>query len=68
MKEPPVAVAACAAFLELFPEAREETKLFTVDPTELGPAFAKHFEDDVVRVALPEKVEEWRASETRKMS
>lgn len=68
MKEPHVAVAACAAFLELFPEAREETKLFTVDPAELGPAFAKHFEDDVVRVALPEKVEEWRTSETRKMS
>lgn len=56
MKEPYVAVAACAAFLELFPEAREETKLFTVDPTELGPAFAKHFEDDVVSVALPDRV------------
>ncbi|MFH1797148.1 MAG: HEAT repeat domain-containing protein [Pseudomonadota bacterium] len=61
MREPYVAVAACAAFLELFPEARVETKLFTADPTELGPAFAKHFEDDVVRVALPERVAEWMA-------
>lgn len=60
MKEPHVAVAACAAFLELFPEAREETKLFTIDPTELGKEFAKHFEEDVVRVALPDRVEEWR--------
>lgn len=61
MKEPYVAVAACAAFLELFPEAREETKLFTVDPAELGPEFAKHFEDDVVTVAIPDRVEEWWA-------
>ncbi|TIN81055.1 MAG: hypothetical protein E5Y09_00410 [Mesorhizobium sp.] len=60
MKEPHVAVAACAAFLELFPEAREETKLFTIDPTELGKEFAKHFEEDVVRVALQDRVEEWR--------
>ncbi len=41
-------------------EAREETKLFTADPSELGPAFAKHFEDDVVLVALPDRVAEWR--------
>jgi uncharacterized protein (TIGR02270 family) len=61
MKEPYVAVAACAAFLELFPEAREETKMFTIDPTELGPAFAKHFEDEVVSVAMPDRVEEWQA-------
>ncbi len=59
MREPYVAVAACAAFRELFPEARAETKMFTVDPTELGPAFARHFEDDVVTVALPDNVEAW---------
>ncbi len=59
MREPYVAVAACAAFLELFPEARLETKLFTVGPEELGPAFARHFEDSVVRVALPDQVEAW---------
>ncbi|RWI30182.1 HEAT repeat domain-containing protein [Mesorhizobium sp.] len=61
MKEPYVAVAACAAFLELFPEAREETKLFTVDPTDLGPAFAEFFDDEVVGVAVPDRVESWRA-------
>jgi uncharacterized protein (TIGR02270 family) len=61
MREPHVAVAACTAFLELYPEAREETKLFTVDPMELGSAFAKHFEDDVVRLALPDKVKTWLA-------
>jgi uncharacterized protein (TIGR02270 family) len=60
MREPSVAVAAAAAFLELFPEAREETKLFTVDPEELGPAFAKCFEDGVVTLALPDRVEAWR--------
>ncbi|RWL78812.1 MAG: hypothetical protein EOR67_24105 [Mesorhizobium sp.] len=61
MREPYLAVAACAAFLELFPEAREETKLFTVDPTDLGPAFAEFFGDEVVGVAVPDRVEFWRA-------
>ncbi|PBB93755.1 hypothetical protein CK215_07505 [Mesorhizobium sp. WSM3864] len=61
MKEPYVAVAACAAFLELFPEAREETKLFTADPTDLGPAFAEFFDDEVVGVAVPDRVESWWA-------
>ena len=61
MKEPYVAVPACAAFLERFPQAPEETKLYTVAPTQIGPAFAEHFEDDVVRVALPDRVEEWQA-------
>ncbi|TIR27874.1 MAG: hypothetical protein E5X34_01830 [Mesorhizobium sp.] len=59
MREPYVAVAACAAFLELFPEARLETKLFTVGPEELGPAFAQHFENDVVKLALPDRVQAW---------
>lgn len=59
MREPHLAVAAAAAFQELFPEAREETKLFTVDPQELGPAFSKHFEDGVMTFALPDKVESW---------
>lgn len=61
MREPHLAVAARAAFLELFPEARDETKLFTADPTELGPAFEKHFEDEVVNVAIPDRVEAWRS-------
>lgn len=59
MREPHAAIAACAAFLEIFPEAREDTKLFTVDAAELGSAFEKNFEDKVVRLALPEKVEAW---------
>jgi uncharacterized protein (TIGR02270 family) len=61
MREPQVAVAAVAAFLELFPEAREETKLFTVDPEELGPAFDEHFKDDVTPLALPDSVAAWLA-------
>ncbi|TPL45956.1 hypothetical protein FJ957_19460 [Mesorhizobium sp. B2-4-6] len=61
MKEPNVAVAACAAFLELFPEARAETKMFTVDPTDLGPAFAEFFDDELVGIAVPDRVESWRA-------
>jgi uncharacterized protein (TIGR02270 family) len=60
MREPHVAVVACAAFLELYPEAREETKLFTVDPAELGPGAAKQFEDQVIRLALPDNVGAWR--------
>jgi hypothetical protein len=64
MREPPVAVAAVAAFLELFPEAREETKLFSVDPEELGPGFARHFENDVVTLGLPDRVESWRVERT----
>ena len=61
MREPHLAVAACAAFLELFPEARAETKMFTVDPTDLGPAFAEFFDDEVVGVAVPDRVDSWRA-------
>jgi uncharacterized protein (TIGR02270 family) len=63
MREPYVAVAACAAFLELFPEARLETKLFTASPEELGPAFARHFEDDLVRLALPDRVQAWQPND-----
>ncbi|WP_084558310.1 HEAT repeat domain-containing protein [Mesorhizobium sp. LNJC394B00] len=59
MREPHVAEAACAAFLELYPEAREETKLFTVDPAELGPESARRFGDQVVRLALPDNVGAW---------
>jgi uncharacterized protein (TIGR02270 family) len=65
MREPSVAVPAVAAFLELFPEAREETKLFTVDPEELGLGFARRFEDEVVTLALPDRVESWRVERTR---
>lgn len=60
MREPDVAVAARGAFLDLYPEAREETRLFTSDPSELGPVAAKRFEDRVVRLALPDKVKAWR--------
>ena len=64
MREPQVAVAAAVAFLELFPEAREETKLFTTDPEELGPAFARQLEYDVVTLAVPDRVEAWRVEWT----
>ncbi|RWP37399.1 MAG: hypothetical protein EOR04_27845 [Mesorhizobium sp.] len=59
MEEPYVAVAACAAFLELFPEAREETRMFTIEPAEIGAVFAEHFVDGFVSVTVPERAQAW---------
>nr|WP_246093754.1 HEAT repeat domain-containing protein [Mesorhizobium norvegicum] len=59
MKEPPLALAATASFLELFPEARQESKLFTGDPPDLGKSFATFFADRIVILSLAEKVSEW---------
>ncbi|MER9851174.1 HEAT repeat domain-containing protein [Mesorhizobium sp. M0106] len=59
MSQPTLAIAAVAAFLELFPEARGETKLFSSDPADAGTAFVEHFGDDLVTLAIAEKVEIW---------
>lgn len=59
MKEPALALMAKASFLELFPEAREESKLFTGDPVELGKPFATFFADRTVTLSLADKVSEW---------
>lgn len=62
LSQPALAVAAVAAFLELFPEARQETKLFSDDPAAAGAAFVEHFGDDLVTLAIAERVEAWGAT------
>ncbi|RWP10897.1 MAG: hypothetical protein EOR00_29860 [Mesorhizobium sp.] len=59
MREPQVAVAARGAFLELYPEAREETKLFANSPADMGPAFSEHFGDDRATLPNPDLVAAW---------
>ncbi|TIP89026.1 MAG: hypothetical protein E5X63_04540 [Mesorhizobium sp.] len=59
MKEPTLAAAAGSSFLELFPVAREETKLFANDAAQIGPDFAKHFGDNQATLLLADKVETW---------
>lgn len=58
MRTPALAPAAGAAFLELFPEARE-ADLFTTEPSQAGRAFEDHFGDDVAKVPFADKVKEW---------
>lgn len=50
MAVPPLAEAAGASFLQLFPEARDVEGLFSADPAVLGPAFEA---DDSVWGELP---------------
>lgn len=59
MKEPTLAATAASSFLELFPAAREETKLFANDAAQIGPDFAEHFGDDQVTLLLSDKVGVW---------
>ncbi|MER8823029.1 HEAT repeat domain-containing protein [Mesorhizobium sp. M0991] len=59
MREPQLAIAAGAAFLELFPEAREDGDLFTIDATEAGKPFLACFVDGMAKVPLADKVEAW---------
>jgi len=63
MSQPTLAVAATAAFLELFPEARRESKLFSDDPDNVSAAFIEHFGDDPVTLAVAERVEAWGRSQ-----
>ncbi|AZN98823.1 hypothetical protein EJ066_17645 [Mesorhizobium sp. M9A.F.Ca.ET.002.03.1.2] len=59
MDNPALAVTAGASFLELFPEARQESDLFTNDPGEAGPRFEQFFGDRAERVPLAGKILEW---------
>ncbi|WP_292367972.1 HEAT repeat domain-containing protein [Mesorhizobium sp.] len=61
MRNPALAVAAGAALLELFPEARG-ADLFTTDPSQAGKAFEDHFKDEVAKVPFADKVKEWAKS------
>ncbi|PLP58053.1 hypothetical protein CYK37_17770 [Mesorhizobium loti] len=58
MRKPSLAAAAGAAFLELFPEARE-ADLFTTEPSQIGQAFGEYFGDEVAKVPFADKVKEW---------
>ncbi|AZO71123.1 MAG: hypothetical protein E5V92_28040 [Mesorhizobium sp.] len=60
MRNPALAPAAGAAFLELFPEARG-ADLFTSEPSQVGRAFQDHFGDDVAKVPFADKVKDWGA-------
>ncbi|MDX8523715.1 HEAT repeat domain-containing protein [Mesorhizobium sp. MSK_1335] len=61
MRNPALAPAAGAAFLELFPEARG-ADLFTSEPGQVGSAFQDHFGDDVAKVPFADKVKDWGAA------
>jgi uncharacterized protein (TIGR02270 family) len=59
MREPAMATAAGAAFLELFPDATQEDDLFTIDPAEAGLEFVHHFEYGEQKIPLADRVMEW---------
>jgi uncharacterized protein (TIGR02270 family) len=59
MGNPALAVTAGASLLELFPEARQESDLFTNFPGSAGLRFEEHFGDQAARVPLAAKVLEW---------
>lgn len=59
MGNPALAVTAGASFLELFPEARQESDLFTNDLGAAGLRFEEYFGDQAVSVPLAGKVLEW---------
>jgi uncharacterized protein (TIGR02270 family) len=59
MRTPALAVPAGAAFLELFPEARLEDRLFSVEPEVLGDAFATYFEDNPPYLPVADRVKDW---------
>ncbi|UVK44048.1 HEAT repeat domain-containing protein [Mesorhizobium sp. AR07] len=59
MDNPALAVTAGASLLELFPEARQQSDLFTNDPGAAGLRFEEHFGDQAARVPLAGKVLEW---------
>ncbi|MDX8516647.1 HEAT repeat domain-containing protein [Mesorhizobium dulcispinae] len=59
MRVPTLAAAAGSAFLELYPEAREDGQLFSVETSLLGQAFADHFDDDPPFLPVADKVKDW---------
>ncbi|MGX9179710.1 HEAT repeat domain-containing protein [Mesorhizobium sp. BHbdii] len=58
MRNPALAVAAGAALMELFPEARG-ADLFTTEPSQAGKVFEDHFGGDVAKVPFADKVKDW---------
>lgn len=59
MRDPSLAQAAGIAFLELFPEARAEPGLFSVDSEDLGEPFAAYFDDDPPNLPVADRVKAW---------
>ncbi|BCH25440.1 HEAT repeat domain-containing protein [Mesorhizobium sp. L-8-3] len=59
MRNPALAEAAGTAFLELFPQAREDSQLFSVETSLLGQPFADHFDDDPPYLPVADLVKEW---------
>ncbi|RWP24103.1 MAG: hypothetical protein EOR01_05545 [Mesorhizobium sp.] len=59
MRQPALAAAAGAAFRELFPEARKDDTLFSVEPDVLGDAFAQYFDDVPPSLPVANRVKDW---------
>ena len=59
MRQPALAAAAGAAFRELFPEARKDDTLFSVETEVLGDAFGAHFEDLPPSLPVANRVKDW---------
>ncbi|WP_254016926.1 HEAT repeat domain-containing protein [Mesorhizobium escarrei] len=59
MRQPALAAAAGAAFRELFPEARKDDTLFSVEPEVLGDAFAQYFDDVLPSLPVANRVKDW---------
>ncbi|RWE65900.1 MAG: hypothetical protein E5W94_03325 [Mesorhizobium sp.] len=59
MRDPALARAAGVAFLELYPEAREDGQLFSVETSLLGKSFADHFDDDPPYLPVADNVKNW---------
>ncbi|MER8433109.1 HEAT repeat domain-containing protein [Mesorhizobium caraganae] len=59
MRDPSLARAAGVAFLELYPEAREDGRLFSVETARLGKSFADHFDDDPPYLPVADSVKDW---------
>ncbi|BCH33441.1 hypothetical protein MesoLjLc_53710 [Mesorhizobium sp. L-8-10] len=59
MRNPPLAQAAGIAFLELFPEAKENHELFSVEVSLLGQVIGDHFDDDPPYLPVADRIKEW---------
>ena len=54
-----LSVPSAAAFLELFPEARSNDELFSLEPDVLGPSFAVHVGDQIPLLPVGDRIEAW---------
>lgn len=59
MRQPPLAEAAGAAFLELFPESAESGDLFSSDPDAFPEEFDRHFDGNLPMLPLAGSIKEW---------